>query len=171
MLAIDTARLRLQPLIIGAAQAALEDRVGLAARFGARVPDEWPAADVRSFLPMYAQLIGEVAAREGWGIWLIRLPAEGIVIGDIGFKGPPGATGSVEIGYSVLPQRRGFATEAARALMSWAQAQPRVRRVVAECLANNAASVRVLEKAGMQRIGQREDMLLWAIAVPANVLQ
>lgn len=173
MLAIDTARLRLQPLTIGAAQAALEDRVGLAARFGARVPNEWPAADVRSFLPMYAQLIGEVAAREGWGIWLIRLPAEGTVIGDIGFKGPPGATGSVEIGYSVLPkfQRRGFATEAALALVAWAQTQPRVRRVVAECLASNAASVRVLEKAGMQRIGQREDMLLWEIVVPANVLQ
>ncbi len=173
MIAIDTARLRLQPLTISAAQAALEDRVGLVARLGARVPNEWPAADVRSFLPVYGQIIGEAPARDGWGIWLITLPAEGAVVGDIGFKGPPDTYGSVEIGYSVLPafQRRGIATEAALALVAWAQAQPRVRRVVAECLASNAASVRVLEKAGMQRIGQREDMLLWEIVVPANVLQ
>lgn len=173
MISIDTARLHLQPLTIYMAQAAIKDRVGLSTQLGARIPSEWPAADIRNFLPVYGQIIGEAPARDGWGIWLIALPAESTVVGDIGFKGLPDTTGTVEVGYSVLPafQRRGLATEAALALIAWALVQPRVHRVVAECLANNAASIRVLEKAGMQCTGQREDLLLWEIVVPANVLQ
>ena len=172
MLTIDTARLRLQPCTVGAAQAASTDRAALEAQLGVRVPEEWPAVDLRDFLPVYGQLVGEAAANAGWGIWLMLLPAEGTLAGDIGFKGPPGADGTVEIGYSVLPawQGRGFATEAARALVAWAQAQPRVRRVVAESLADNAASIRVLEKAGFRRTGQRDDLLLWEIP-PGAVVQ
>ena len=172
MLTIDTARLRLQPCTVGAAQAASADRAGLAAQLGVRVPDEWPAVDLQDFLPVYGQMVGEAAANAGWGIWLILLPAEGMLAGDIGFKGSPDAEGTVEMGYSVLPafQGRGIATEAARSLVAWAQAQPRVRRVVAECLANNAASARVLEKVGFQRSGERDDLLLWELP-PGAVVQ
>ena len=48
------------------------------------------------------------------------------LVGNGGFKGPPSASGVVEIGYSILPafQRRGFATEAARCLMAAAFALP-----------------------------------------------
>ena len=45
-----------------------------------------------------------------------------------------------------------------------------MRRVVAECLANNAASARVLEKAGFQRSGERDDLLLWELP-PGAVVQ
>jgi RimJ/RimL family protein N-acetyltransferase len=44
----------------------------------------------------------------------LTVRATGMVIGDIGFRGPPDAAGIVEIGYSVVAgrRRRGYATEA-----------------------------------------------------------
>jgi ribosomal-protein-alanine N-acetyltransferase len=163
MLQIETKRLRLAPCSVAAAQAASADRAELAAAVGMRVPDEWPAEDLRDFLPVYGQIVGDELARAGWGIWLMLHPAEQSLIGDIGFKGPPGDTGTVEIGYSVLPAFRGhgYATEAARALVGWAVAQPGVRRIAAECLEDNWASIRVLEKIGMRRIGRDEHGLKW----------
>jgi ribosomal-protein-alanine N-acetyltransferase len=163
MLQIETARLRLVPCSVAAAQAAIADRGELAATLGMRVPEGWPAEDLRDFLPVYGQLVGEEVARAGWGVWLMLHPAEQTLIGDIGFKGPPDTTGAVEIGYSVLPAFRGhgYATEAARALIEWALAQPGVRRVTAECLEDNGASIRVLEKAGMHQIGRDEHGLKW----------
>jgi ribosomal-protein-alanine N-acetyltransferase len=48
---------------------------------------------------------------------------------------------------------RGFATEAATAIVSWAFTLPQVYRVWATCDAENLASARVLEKAGLSREG------------------
>jgi [ribosomal protein S5]-alanine N-acetyltransferase len=75
-----------------------------------------------------------------------------------GFKGPPSA-GAVEIGYAIAPtlQRRGLATAAARQLVERAFADPNVGAVDAHTLAQRNASVRVLEKLGMQRIGEVPD--------------
>ena len=44
------------------------------------------------------------------------------VVGTCGFKGPPGADGVVEIAYGVTPdqQGKGYATEAAEALVAYA---------------------------------------------------
>ncbi len=48
---------------------------------------------------------------------------------------------------------RGYATEALRGLCAWADGEPEVFRVWAVCAADNPASARVLEKAGMTREG------------------
>ena len=48
---------------------------------------------------------------------------------------------------------QGIATEAAKALVGWALAQPSIYRVWAVCDVENKASARVLEKVGMQREG------------------
>jgi [ribosomal protein S5]-alanine N-acetyltransferase len=49
---------------------------------------------------------------------------------------------------------RGYATEAARAVIGRIFAMPLVHRVSAEAVAENTASIRVLEKAGMKREGR-----------------
>jgi RimJ/RimL family protein N-acetyltransferase len=48
---------------------------------------------------------------------------------------------------------QGYMTEAVRTLVDWAIAQPEIYRVWATCDVESIASVRVLEKAGMQREG------------------
>ena len=73
--------------------------------------------------------------------------------GTIHLKGPPGAAGSVDLGWEVEPadRRQGLATEAARAVLRWVLTQPRVRRVTARIHDDNAASIRVAERLGMRR--------------------
>src|SRR5688500_6745383 len=94
---------------------------------------------------------------------LIAHTADRTVIGDIGFIEPPDAEGNVEFGYSIVPEYRGkgYATEAARAIIEWAFKQLGVKRVTADCLNDNYASIRVLEKAGMRQIEPQGDLLRW----------
>ena len=85
------------------------------------------------------------------------------VVGDIGFLGAPRADGSIEIGYSVIPDRRGrgYATEAARALVDWALRQPGVTTVVAGCDNSNVPSIRTLERLGFVRTGEAKGQIRW----------
>ena len=73
-----------------------------------------------------------------------------------GYKGPPATDGSVEIGYSILPeyQQRGFATEAVEALVTRAFENPDVTRVTAETLPDLSPSIGVLEKTGFELLGE-----------------
>ena len=92
----------------------------------------------------------------GWGIWyVIAVDTNRALVGNIGFKGRP-SNGSCEIGYSILPpfQSRGYATEAARALIAWAFSHSDVDRVTAETLPELSASIRVMEKCGMRFVGE-----------------
>ena len=77
--------------------------------------------------------------------------ASGLLIGGVGFMGPPGPDGAVELGHGIAPEwrNRGVATEAVRGLLELAWSQPSVARVFATTDPSNAASARVLEKAAM----------------------
>jgi RimJ/RimL family protein N-acetyltransferase len=90
----------------------------------------------------------------------------GEVVGRGGFKGPPTVEGVVEIAYGVSPEHegKGYATEAAAALASYALGHKEVRTVCAHTLPEPNASGRVLTKCGFQRIGEvvdPEDGLVW----------
>jgi RimJ/RimL family protein N-acetyltransferase len=90
---------------------------------------------------------------------LLRLDDQHVV-GDIGFYGRPDADGAVTLGYGLAPSARGrgYATEALRAVLEWALAQPRVRRVQADTTHANVASQRVMERAGMRLVGTDEQL-------------
>lgn len=93
-------------------------------------------------------------------------PDSGSVIGSAGFKGPPDEEGNVEIAYGIVPehQGRGYATEAAEALLDFAFADARVRIVRAHTLPTPNASTRVLTKCEFERIGELidpDDGLVW----------
>lgn len=64
----------------------------------------------------------------------------------------PGST-RARLGWNVGREYwgNGYMTEAARALLAFGFEQQRARRVIADCFAENAASVRVMEKLGMRR--------------------
>jgi len=78
-------------------------------------------------------------------------------VGGIGLFWPP-TDGVIEFGYGIVPSRqgRGYATEAARALVSAALADPSIHEIYAEVETSNPASIRVLEKAGLKSRAGKE---------------
>ena len=82
----------------------------------------------------------------------------GTAIGTAGFKGPPDAE-VVEIAYGIVPafEGKGYATEAAGALVEFALASGKVRVVRAHTLPERNVSGRVLEKCGFGLVGEVVD--------------
>jgi ribosomal-protein-alanine N-acetyltransferase len=159
-LRLVTERLELTPLPAAAAAALPDDREGASHHLGARLDAEWPGPDLLGILPRQADAADEA---ERFGIWVMMERESGSVVGDIGFHGPPDDTGTVEVGYAVVPgrRRRGYATEAAGALVEWALSQPSVGGIVATCDAENAPSIRTLERAGFRRTGEADGTIRW----------
>jgi RimJ/RimL family protein N-acetyltransferase len=92
--------------------------------------------------------------------------ATNVVVGTCGFKGPPGADGMVEIAYGVSPdhQGKGYATEAAEALVAYAFTSGKVRVLRAHTFLEANASARVLAKCGFRPVGKvidPEDGPVW----------
>ncbi|MCD6028960.1 MAG: GCN5-related N-acetyltransferase [Thermomicrobiales bacterium] len=94
-----------------------------------------------------------------WGPYLLILRESGEAVGSAGFTGKPGADGIVTLGYSMYPaqQGQGLASEAARALVAWALAQPGVASVQATIPPAHSASQRVATRAGLRRTNRVEN--------------
>jgi RimJ/RimL family protein N-acetyltransferase len=130
------------------------DRPGLERLARARCPEAWPGAELihRGFGASLEAVRAE-PARRLWGDRLmVSRDGQRRVVGSVVFHGRPGDDGLAEVGYGVehASQGRGLATEATRACVGWAFSQPGVRRVLATTLAFHRASLRVIEKLGMQ---------------------
>ena len=84
------------------------------------------------------------------GGWFVTLGSDGRVVGDCGLKGWVDADGRVEVGYGLAAPFRGlgYASEAVGALIGWLRGQPEVRTVLAEVLATNTPSRRLVERLG-----------------------
>jgi ribosomal-protein-alanine N-acetyltransferase len=157
---LRTTRLEVISATLEMARAERDEPLRLERDFGIRLAKPWPPP-----LNDEASLAWSISVLEankdaaGWSFWYFTLPgAEGapaLAIGNGGFKGPPDADGTIEIGYSVLEeyQRRGYASEAVGALIAWGFAQPGVRRVIAETFPELIGSIGVLGKLGFKRIG------------------
>ena len=80
----------------------------LAALLGARVPPGWPPGELdRGALEFFrSRLLEHGDAAAPWYAWyaVTTVPpaTEAALVGSCGFRGPPAADGSVEIGYSVV---------------------------------------------------------------------
>jgi [ribosomal protein S5]-alanine N-acetyltransferase len=143
---LETARLRLRPCV--------ESDVGALHRL-------WTDPQVRRYLwddmvigrEQAAEVVRASAqsfAAHGFGQWVIYPREGGELIGFCGlrhFGEPP----EVEVLYGLRPAfwGRGLATEAARAMLGDGFSRAGLRRIYAGTDPPNAASVRVMEKAGM----------------------
>jgi [ribosomal protein S5]-alanine N-acetyltransferase len=114
------------------------------------VPDGWPHFPEAFSLPTDESGRSEQAPTD-WRAYFFVHSQERALVGNGGFAGDPGESGVAEIGYEIAPKyrNRGFATEAARALIDYAFAHAEVTAVIAHTLAEDNASNRVLRKAGM----------------------
>jgi RimJ/RimL family protein N-acetyltransferase len=90
----------------------------------------------------------------------------GGTVGSCFYKGPPDLEGVVEIAYGVDPeyQGKGYATEAAQALVDHAFGSGQIRIVRAHTRLDGEASMKVLTRCGFERMGQvvdPEDGMVW----------
>jgi ribosomal-protein-alanine N-acetyltransferase len=137
----------------------------LALLLGVSPPKDWPPGhyDQKAMQFYRERLAAEGPGSVGWyGWYAIRRRTAlqtAALVGVAGFVGPPDATGTVELGFSVLPSLRGHghATEMAAALVDYALSQPSVERVIAHANITNRPAISVLLQSGFQAVapGQR----------------
>jgi RimJ/RimL family protein N-acetyltransferase len=135
------------------------DRVGAQAMVGYRIPAQWPQA-IESTLRFRIAIA--LAKPETVPLLLRAMVLRAdptLVVGRIGFHGPPDKSGMLEIGYEVLPafRRQGYATEAVVAMFEWAQGDPAVLRFRACVSPQNLASRRLVAGLGLAEVGTQWD--------------
>jgi RimJ/RimL family protein N-acetyltransferase len=162
----ETARLELVALRAAEVRALVEGDVDQAGRSaGVSFPSMWPThADARAGLPWHLRALERNEVEASWRIRVIVERASRRVVGSINLKGPPDVDGDVEVGWGIDEphRRRGYAVEAAEAVVAWALAQPRVHSLSATVPDDNEASRRVAERIGMVRTSQtRRELPLW----------
>ena len=158
---LHTPRLELWSITLPFVEAALAgDRATCAAIAGAPLPEAWQAPQVvaHAFHPSLDVIRADPAKRL-WGDTLVfSRDAARRVVGSVIFHGRPDDDGIAEVGYAIADadQRQGYATEAVGACVAWALAQPGCRAVAATTFPWHAASIRVLQKCGMQQVASRD---------------
>lgn len=130
---------------------------------GFAIPAGWPDEHDGRFLALRLRQTLEEPSRGPWYVRAIVLPDERRMIGHIGFHGPPGVNArrdpdAVELGYTVFPEyrRRGYATEAVRALLAHAGAHG-VGRFVASVAPDNEPSLAIVRRLGFVEVGRHWD--------------
>lgn len=110
-------------------------------------------ADLDNYLATYSR--GEL------GVWGVE--ESGRLIGICNFTYWHRHNRRAEIGYTIARDRwgLGYATEAAGALVRFGWEKMGLTRIEAVCLPENLASIRVLEKLGMEREGVLRSYQVW----------
>jgi RimJ/RimL family protein N-acetyltransferase len=85
----------------------------------------------------------------------VVLRSSGELIGNCGIRKDFASAREADMGYELSPEHwgRGYATEAARAVLRFGFAELGVHRVWSCCVPENTASAHVLEKIGMRQEG------------------
>jgi [ribosomal protein S5]-alanine N-acetyltransferase len=155
ILYIHTQRLELLPCSLEVAQATLaKDKSLLEKLLTAYVPDDWYSTEVIDFLPRYIDILKSEPSQLGYGVWLIIRTDDSTLIGDLGFGGKSSDSETLEIGYELLAAYRnnGYGTEAVQALVDFAFTQLEAKKIIAHTPTDNIASIKIMEKLGMQNI-------------------
>ena len=151
---INTPRLKLIPATSSLVQAELGGQAIFFQLLGAQIPENWPPDFIVDALPHFLKQLEQNPELVGWLSWywilMGKAGKESVLIGSGGFKDRPQPDGTVEVGYSVLPQHQGYgyASEAVGGLLCWVFAHGEIARVIAETLPENRPSIRVLGKLG-----------------------
>jgi RimJ/RimL family protein N-acetyltransferase len=161
---METKNLNLIPCTIPHLEKLLEGAEAFEAAFGLRVIEGYIEFD--GVLEYTLDILKSGKVSSEWSSYFFIHRADKALIGLGGYKGAPDENGSVEIGYGVAPAYRGkgYATEAAEALIQSAFAYPDVQMVCAHTLAETNASGSILSKLGMNKVAEindPEDGTIW----------
>ncbi|WP_229860474.1 GNAT family N-acetyltransferase [Streptomyces litmocidini] len=146
---VATARLVLHPLSEAEAARIVARQAGAGDRWGEEYPGDGDVRAATGFLRGLAEQGDPGVFRP----YEIRL--DGVVVGGIGFHGPPDEIGVATVGYGLTPAVRGngYASEALRALLEVARVAG-VAGVKGDADLDNPASHRVMEAAGMRCVAE-----------------
>ena len=154
-------------------EAAVQGDAALASALNAEVPANWTVFGTGAFQYSLDQLANDPQAAPWW-TWFPILTQSSTLVGSCGFKGPPNASGMVELGYEVAEafRNRGIATEITQLLIEKAFADAAVHFVQAHTLAEENASVAVLRKCGFEQAEtltdpDEGDVWRWELKRPA----
>jgi RimJ/RimL family protein N-acetyltransferase len=102
------------------------ETAGPEGRLTVHFPEEWPGEDALRMFPIWLTRRERSADAGPWCDGVVVRREDHLAVGSMGFKSPPDATGTVEIGYAVNRSlwRRGYATEAVEAIVAWALTRP-----------------------------------------------
>lgn len=122
----------------------------------ATVMEHFPSLLGRAESDALAARIEADFERDGFGLWAVEVPAVAPFIGFVGLAAPrfeAHFTPCVEIGWRLAAEHwnRGYASEAALAVLEFAFETLELSEVVSFTSAGNAASRKVMEKIGMVR--------------------
>lgn len=156
---LTTRRLLLRPITPADAAAVVQNH---------RAPDwapDFPAEGDQEIAGMLHRTQND--GSDPWGHRLVIERDSGLLVGGVGFFGPP-TDGRVEVGYGIVPSRRGlgYAPEAVRGLLAFAFGHPDVVEVIGGAYPANRASHRVLEKSGLSFRGRRDGLVWYAVPRP-----
>lgn len=162
-----TKKLRLIPCSVEMLESLIDEDINLTKLIGVQVSEGWPAEELKEVAPYFINLLSKSPDMVDRLCWFIVEKGQNTLIGSIGFKAKPDKDGIVEIGFGIDPsfRQKGYATEAVKEFTNWALSQNDIQKVIAECEPDNKPSVRVLDKAGMQKTGVEGDMIKWEISV------
>lgn len=160
---IQTDRLRWITFTAEMMQAAISNERELEQATGYQVADNYPSDDFKEILPFKIQRYKKYPEENEWE-GLIVHQEDQIIMGDMGFRRSTDNPEELELGYSIVPayQGQGYATEMAQAIITWGLTQAGIKRIIASCDTNNQASIRVLEKAGLKKLGEQEHKIRWS---------
>ena len=139
--------------------------VSLALRWHAEYPLDGDIRACGGFADRFAA--GEHVEPFGYYFVTVEDGTGETVVGGAGFHGPP-ILGTVEVGYSIVPdwRGRGVATAALKLLLD-KLSQSEVELVLGTAENGNSASQSVMLSAGMQRVGVDEHLHYFDWAPPA----
>ena len=157
---VSSERLDLEPMTLELMEALLRgDRESAQPMIGYRIPWNWPDGDeaVLRFRSTIARAQPETLPLLLRAM-VLRVDPE-VMVGRIGFHGPPDHEGVLEMGYKVFPEyrRRGYAREAVLAMLRWAQRDPGVRRFRASVSPENLPSRNLVAGLGFVEVGTQWD--------------
>jgi RimJ/RimL family protein N-acetyltransferase len=113
----------------------------------------------RDMAALWKKFMLSVGAVPPWIGYLAVDKSIRTIVGTCAFKGGPNQEKTVEIAYFTYPdlERRGYATAMAHTLIQMALSHPEAPRIIAHTLPHSNASTRVLQKVGMQFVGDVVD--------------
>lgn len=158
---LQTGRLRMVAITAPMLDAERRGDGSFGGLIGAKVTGEWPPEHWEPHVLDFIQKQTESDARtKGWNRYVLlkgRFWQKPTLIGAVGGFAKP--RGEVEIGYSTLPafQRRGYATEAARALVEMLFEDEEVVSVSAQTFPSLPESIKVMERCGMTYVGEGDE--------------